>query len=228
MEGCLVMGNSAFLGGGIFDGSLGAIYVNNCTLVENSASYGGGVFAVTNLYVNNCIIYFNTAAAGSNYYSFELNHSFLNHCCTAPQPGSGYAQAVITSDPLFIDLTGGNLRLQSNSPCIDTGNNAYLTDSTDLHGNPRIRGGTVDIGAYEFQAGASSIAPPLGIALSAQKAILTWPLWGSNFVLQAAAGMPSDSSGWSTVGAPVTVTNDSNVSSVPLGSGTKFFRLRVP
>jgi hypothetical protein len=60
-------------------------------------------------------------------------------------------------DPLF-DLTGGNLRLQSNSPCINAGNNAYVTTTTDLDGNPRIVSGTVDIGAYEYQGPGSRIS----------------------------------------------------------------------
>jgi hypothetical protein len=57
-----------------------------------------------------------------------------------------------------VDYAGGNLRLQSNSPCINAGDNAYATSTTDLGGNPRIVGGTVDIGAYEYQTPLSMIS----------------------------------------------------------------------
>jgi hypothetical protein len=50
-----------------------------------------------------------------------------------------------------VDLAGGNLRLQTNSPCINAGNNAAILGNTDLDGRPRVVGGTVDVGAYEFQ-----------------------------------------------------------------------------
>jgi hypothetical protein len=79
----------------------------------------------------------------------------LTYCCTTPDPG-GIGN--ITNAPLFADLPSGNLRLQPNSPCINAGNNSYVTNATDLDGNPRTAGGTVDIGAYEFQSPASMIS----------------------------------------------------------------------
>jgi hypothetical protein len=58
---------------------------------------------------------------------------------------------------MFVDPTATNLRLQPGSPCINAGNNAYVAAPSDLDGEPRIRNGTVDMGAYEFQ-GSSGLA----------------------------------------------------------------------
>jgi hypothetical protein len=59
---------------------------------------------------------------------------------------------------MFADYAGGNLHLQSSSPCISGGNNAYVADATDLDDNPRLVGGSVDMGAYEFQGTGSAIS----------------------------------------------------------------------
>ena len=158
---CKLTGNSANGGGGVLGGTL-----YHCTLSGNwTTGYqvptptgnqdypgvGGGADQGT-LY--NCIVYSNTATYGANYYS---NGSNLNNCCTTPMPTSGVGN--ITNEPLFVDTNGwSNLHLQSNSPCINAGNNAYVPTSTDLDGNSRIFSGTVDMGAYEYQGPGSTIS----------------------------------------------------------------------
>jgi hypothetical protein len=150
LNNCTLTGNSASLGvKSDFTSGGGAAYcmLNNCTLTGDSAVYGGGAYDCT---LNNCIDYYN-GPYGGNYDA----SSTLNYCCTTPLP-SGIGN--ITNAPLFVDYAGGNVRLQSNSPCINSGNNAYVVGSTDLDGNPRIVGGTVDIGAYEYQTPTSILS----------------------------------------------------------------------
>jgi hypothetical protein len=65
---------------------------------------------------------------------------------------------ITNSPPLFADQTNGDFRLQPTSPCINAGNNAYVSGATDFDGNPRIIVDTVDMGAYEFQTPTSAIS----------------------------------------------------------------------
>ena len=146
---CLVVGNAA-TGDYSIGGGVAFSLVNNCTLTGNSAGTGGGAWHST---LRNCIVYYNSDVFG------YANHGgcTFNNSCTTPAPESGIGN--ITNAPLFVDTNGwSNLRLQSNSPCINAGNNAYVTAATDLDGLPRIAGGTADMGAYEFQSPASTIS----------------------------------------------------------------------
>jgi hypothetical protein len=77
----------------------------------------------------------------------------LSYSCTIPLPPSGAGN--LTNEPAFVDLAAGDLRRGTTSPCINAGNNASATASTDLDGYQRIVGGTVDMGAYECQVPAS-------------------------------------------------------------------------
>jgi PKD domain-containing protein len=174
LESCVLWGNNALAGGGAYRGTLinclvagntatqigGGAYAyvgtfNGCTIVGNSAGQGaGGAFGGT---LNNCILYYNSAPGTSNYSIDGFGHGTLNYCCTtAPLPaGTGS----ITNEPSFVSLAGADFHLQSNSPCINAGYNAYYgSGAPDVDGNPRISGGTVDIGAYEFQNPASLIS----------------------------------------------------------------------
>jgi hypothetical protein len=177
---CMVAWNSAWYGGGANQGTL-----RNCTLIENQAGGGGGVaggepvnyyFSPIFLYncslvgnigysdgggaayaafLHNCILHNNTGGpfGGDNYTS----SCQLDFSCTTPLPASGIGN--ITNAPLFVDLANANLRLQSNSPCINSGRNIYAAyPRSDLDGNPRITSGTVDIGAYEFQSPSSVLS----------------------------------------------------------------------
>jgi len=166
LYGCTLIGNSASdQGGGAFDCTLNSCLLignsaayegaaqgtlNNCTIVSNSASItGGGTIFGT---LNNCVMYYNNAPVAANH----SGEARLNYSCTTPLPTNGSAN--ITKPPLFINPGAGDFRLQSNSPCVNAGRNAYAPAGPDLDGNPRITGGTVDIGAYEFQSPQSALS----------------------------------------------------------------------
>lgn len=149
---CEVVSNNAVIGGGVYTGSgFGTSTLSNCTVVGNSATSSSGGFGNANGYVYNSIMYYNVAPTGSNYLGIKMNN-----CCTAPgflgQPDD------FTNEPQFQNLAGGDFHLQPNSPCINAGNNRFMTVTNDLDGNPRIVGGTVDIGAHEYQTPASVLS----------------------------------------------------------------------
>ena len=150
LTGCLITNNIGLgvLGGGI----------NGCTVAGNAEGAEGGNFI-------NSVVYANTNSNWEFYDFYGLN---FTASCTTPLPTNYFtgwpaftsmsAVDTFTNDPLFINPAAGDYHLQPLSPCINAGKNSSITSTTDFDGNPRIRGGTVDIGAYEFQNPTSIIS----------------------------------------------------------------------
>ena len=140
LNNCLVISNFCYgSGGGIYAPGTGTV---NCTIVGNTATnQGGGTYFGA---MENCIAYGNYCTSQGSGSSSNVYLTKLTNCWT--------------SDPLFINQEAGNYRLSSTSPCINSGNNVYVLGTNDLDGNPRIVGGTVDIGAYEYQTPQSIIS----------------------------------------------------------------------
>ena len=127
----------------------------NCTVTDNTTTgTGGGVIFSA---LHNCIVYYNNIGFNPNEVS---NYGYwtgpIDYCCTTPPPFGGTGN--IGNEPLLVDHVNGDLHLLSNSPCINAGYNAYVTNTTDLDGNSRIMSGTVDIGAYEYKGTGSRIS----------------------------------------------------------------------
>ena len=141
-------GNSADQAGGAYYGTL-----NNCTLNGNSANYAGGALGST---LDNCVVYYNTAPTGANSDTDLAYGSLLNYCCTTPLPTNGMGN--FTNEPMLLDLAGGDCHLQTNSPCINCRAQRLRPRWWTWTATRASSGGTVDIGAYEFQSPASDIS----------------------------------------------------------------------
>lgn len=153
-QGCLLTGNSAQSGGGVSVWQRGAL--RGCTISGNRATLsGGGIGSENALTVQNCIVYHNRASAGPDFSSGGSNWSYTA-CCMSSDPGGA---SNITDAPRFVDTNNANYGLSPESPCINAGNNAYVTCAVDLAGKGRIADGVVDIGAYEGEVFHHYVSP---------------------------------------------------------------------
>ena len=68
---------------------------------------------------------------------------------------------------------------------------------------------------------------PLTVGLANSNAVVSWPAEPTSFQLQSATSLNPPVS-WTSITNAVTITNNQNVVSLPVGSGNRFFRLVGP
>jgi parallel beta helix pectate lyase-like protein len=163
----LFAGNTGSQGAAIYflvpSGSTGPVLVNNTIVGGAGATQGSAVFAggFDNLvlFYNNLMIgqagqnavycdatYSTTPPVFTNNDAYSAHGSGLMGTCASESNQNGN----ISADPRFVGKS--NFHLQSGSPAINAGDNsAPDIPAKDLAGKTRIVGGTIDMGAYEFQ-----------------------------------------------------------------------------
>lgn len=150
----------------------------NATITGNDASTFGGGIRVTsgsNPTLNNSLLWGNTAADGNELCSYGT--TTINYSCYANGTNDIYGDGTltatnnnITSDPCFVGSENNAdhpYSIGGISPCCDTGDDNYNSESYDIRGegyprklNKTTGGiGTIDMGAYEYLAGSDVPLP---------------------------------------------------------------------
>lgn len=176
LTNCLFAGNLAATGGALYD-TESYPRIINCTFTGNRAlaecggvrEHGGGV------QLRSCILWGNSDNSGSGesaqFQPRDDDWPNTNYCCiqgwtgvlggvgnTGANPcfaNPGYwdpnGTPLDPNDDIWVD---GDYHLLLSSPCIDAGDPNYIAEpnQTDLNGRPRVIGGRIDMGAYEFRA----------------------------------------------------------------------------
>jgi hypothetical protein len=153
LTNCIVQGNRATQGG-VFINYFSSLVLTNCSLQSNQADFGG---AINNSYstvvLTNSVLWGNGGANTINTdrtSSVSASYSLFDNTVTGYDNGVG--NLTTTASPF---VSANSVALPACSPAIDAGNSAsyaaVTSFTTDITGNPRIVGNSIDMGAVELQ-----------------------------------------------------------------------------
>ncbi len=177
LDNCLISDNKSEDNGGGVYAFQGPTTLASCTVTNNTGKFGGGVFlngSAPTFNAYNSIIAGNRGwSAGVDFYCDGNSNVRAYHTLSSYTRWSGADNFTYdASQPLFTNATAGDYTLTENSQVIDKGANQiengdiqYVVASVDLAGNPRVSGGTVDLGAFEYQSVVEqeTLATPNGL-----------------------------------------------------------------
>ena len=167
---CSFSNNSASAGGVMFNftnlNGTSSPSLINCSLSKNSAQTVAGIYnnQVTGEIkpiLTNCILWDNTDELYNTQLFNEGGAAPIITYCDIQGNGTDAANHNIDQNPIFVDATNNDLRLQPCSPAINVGNDAANSTLLDLGASNR-KFGIIDIGAYEYQG--SKVAHPTASA----------------------------------------------------------------
>ncbi len=168
LTNCTFSGNQALDGGGMYN-DYSSPTLSNCTFSGNTAGqHGGGIYCQYGggglpgsgpplgraLIITNSILWDDTP---EEIYDEKSATIITYSDVQGGWPGEGN----IDAEPCFVetgywDANGvwieGDYHLLPDSPCINAGDPNYIAEpnETDLDGKPRIIGGRIDMGAFEY------------------------------------------------------------------------------
>ncbi|GAB3984549.1 hypothetical protein GCM10028806_59690 [Spirosoma terrae] len=158
---CSFLNNSALTsGGGIYNNSSSVVNVTNGSFQGNSAiANGGAIYTERACTLTNCVLFgngaANTLATVRSNVAITLLYSLIEAAETGFTDGGNNSR---TPTSPFVSTSSNQLK--GCAPAINAGSNsAYTTangPANDLAGNTRVFGGTIDMGAYEYQAAPSA------------------------------------------------------------------------
>ncbi len=220
----LFTGNAAKYGAAICS-QLDSLVLVNITMANNTASLGGNALfnwsSRRPVILTNSILWNSQPGAvsmldGVGSTPFVVSHSIVQGA--AVPVGTGNSNAA----PLFTNAAGGNYTLQGGSPAVNAGSNQLYTDAggdlntdTDLAGNRRLAGGTIDMGAFENQTALPVLFGAIGAVVKNGELLVNWSTetetGNKHFLIQ----LSRDGSNWQTTQTVQTRAPGGN-SSTPL------------
>lgn len=161
--------------------------IRNNRVYNNRGAAGVILSYGTNIQFYNNIVYNNLNGVSANYSASNVqfyNNTIYNHPQgSGVEVGGGASSTIVrnnilyqngtpiinagsgtvtsnnlTTNPMFVNASGANFKLQSGSPAIDTGATISAV-TTDFDKASRPAGAAYDIGAYEFASVAAPAAP---------------------------------------------------------------------